>query len=215
MTRLALPLLAALSLASCAKSTRPPATANVYEPIIAAELQGLEGESYGLVTFNAAEDQGVTATTSIHGLQPYSMHGLHIHQGATCTGKGFSQAGGHFAPDGDLHGSPELPDNSHAGDLGNVTANKDGVALVKVVKPQLTLFEGSSAVLGHAVVLHAGRDDMETQPSGDSGARMACGVAEVFEAGSPEDIVYDPTDDGQVDIDDAELPGNRSSGSNR
>ena len=83
-------------------------------------------------------------------------------------------SGGHFNPAGDPHAGPHDA-KRHAGDLGNVEANKDGVADVEYVDPVLS-FEGPTSVLGRGVIVHAAADDFKTQPTGNAGGRVACGV---------------------------------------
>lgn len=181
---LAVPL-AAMSIVACAK--RAPMTASTYEPMAVAELHDAQGNSMGLVTFSATRD-GASATASLHGLEPYSQHGLHVHSGNACTGPDFRDARGHFAPDDDAHGAPAVPERSHAGDLGNITANRQGIAIKTVARPDLALMDPEYTVLDHAVVLHAERDDAITQPSGASGDRIACGVVQLDSDLSPEDF---------------------------
>lgn len=134
------------------------------------------GNTLGVLTVTHAFDS-MKVVGSLEGLTPGSIHGLHIHENRTCGDGDFSAAGGHFAPHGNPHGSP-TDGMHHVGDLGNVEADADGVAVVDMVTDELA-FEGDAGVLGRAVVLHAGRDDLQSQPAGDAGARMACGTVDV------------------------------------
>lgn len=182
-------LLSAALLTSCATSRRPPTMAlDTYEPIAVAQLRTSGDIGVGLVSFSAS-DEGVTVTSSLHDLTPRSIHGLHVHEGTTCGDDDFSEAGGHYAPEGDPHGAPSVPGSSHAGDLGNVIANDDGLSVRSLYTADLDLGKGEAPVVGRTVVLHAGRDDLASQPSGSAGPRMACGVVKLAPALSPEDFV--------------------------
>lgn len=109
------------------------------------------------------------------GLEP-GTHGLHIHEHGDCSAPDGSSAGAHFAPDGDPHGAPrDAADAHHAGDLGNVTATEGGMAEKRMTDDELSL-TGTYGVLGRAVVVHQGEDDLVSQPSGNSGDPVACGV---------------------------------------
>jgi Cu-Zn family superoxide dismutase len=108
----------------------------------------------------------------LQGLSP-GPHGIHVHEGAACGADG-EAAGGHFNPMGKDHGMAASED-SHMGDLGNITADKFGKASLSIDDPYLIL-EGPNSIIGRTLVIHAGADDMRTQPSGNSGARIACGA---------------------------------------
>src|SRR5690606_6236923 len=99
--------------------------------------------------------------------------GFHVHEKGECEGD-FSSAGGHFNPTNLPHGTPGA--DSHVGDLGNLETNDEGVADFSYVSEQMTLDESKTSVLGKAIIIHGGTDDFDTQPSGDSGHRIACGV---------------------------------------
>ena len=101
-------------------------------------------------------------------------HGLHVHDVGDCSAPNASSAGDHFSPDGHTHGAP-ADTIHHAGDLGNVTADSRGIAVTKLETSDLTL-DGRYGVVGRAVIVHAGEDDFISQPAGDSGDRVACGV---------------------------------------
>ena len=113
----------------------------------------------------------------LSGLEPGSVHGLHIHEKGDCSAPDATSAGPHFSLAGQQHGTPQ-GESHHAGDLGNVTANSSGKASASLVVPasKLTLVAGPLSVVGRAVVVHAGPDDLKSQPAGNSGARIACGV---------------------------------------
>jgi Cu-Zn family superoxide dismutase len=119
---------------------------------------------------------GVRVHGQLTGLVPASIHGFHIHEKGDCSAPDGSSAGGHFNPLGMAHGNPiTMP--HHAGDIPNQTADTQGVAKVDVVVHGVSLGTGASDdVLGRSVVVHKDRDDYTTQPAGNSGARVACGV---------------------------------------
>ncbi len=132
----------------------------------------------GTITFQET-DAGMKVTGKITGLTPGS-HGFHVHQFGDTTSKDGKAAGGHFNPSNEEHGAPDAK-MRHVGDLGNIEADKKGVATVDVTDKELK-FKGKSSILGRGVVVHAGTDDLKSQPSGDAGARVAVAVIGVAEA---------------------------------
>lgn len=108
-----------------------------------------------------------------NGLEP-GKHGFHVHENGSCSGEGAKGAGGHFNPANRKHGAPTNADH-HAGDLGNVVVESGGTVSVEVESPALT-FTGESSIIGKSIVIHAKADDFYSQPSGDAGKRVACGV---------------------------------------
>ncbi len=149
------------------KQSRRPTKATV-------TLHGLKNSGVsGDLTLNQ-EAEGVRVKGEVRGLAPNSTHGFHIHEHGDCSAADGSSAGGHFAPLGHPHGA--LADaSSHAGDLGNIKANAEGIAEVSLFKQDLTL-AGKHGVLGRAVIVHEKADDLHSQPSGAAGSRVACGV---------------------------------------
>ncbi len=144
-----------------------------------ATLSPTEGSSVsGQVTFTET-DGGISVSGSVSGLTP-GEHGFHVHENGACgpgdDGTPGGAAGGHFAPQGSPHGAPTNDaTNRHVGDLGNITAGDDSTATVNMTDPILAL-EGANSIVGKAVVVHSGMDDLTSQPSGDAGSRVACGV---------------------------------------
>jgi Cu-Zn family superoxide dismutase len=126
----------------------------------------------GKVTFEAKK-HGAHLIADFTGLTP-GEHGFHIHENGDCSAPDATSAGAHFNPTSKKHGAPGTDDH-HTGDLGNIEANKSGVAHLAVYFPHLTL-SGPGTIVGKAVIVHASPDDMKTQPTGNSGAREACGV---------------------------------------
>ena len=135
------------------------------------------GSVAGTIGFAAVEG-GVRVSGRITGLTPGS-HGFHVHEKGDCSAADFTSAGGHFNPTGDPHAAPTEA-KRHAGDMGNVEANKDGVAEVNYLDTKLS-FAGASSVVGRGVIVHANPDDFKTQPTGNAGGRVACGVVEAVQ----------------------------------
>lgn len=141
-----------------------------------AGIRNSQGASVGAATLVQDGDE-VEITIYLTGL-PAGVHGVHLHETGTCEPPDFSSAGGHFSPEARQHGS-ENPRGPHAGDLPNMTVAADGTARVTLQNDMVTLREGAASLLdadGTAIVVHAGADDYRTDPSGNSGARIACGV---------------------------------------
>jgi Cu-Zn family superoxide dismutase len=128
----------------------------------------------GEVTFTQEAD-GVHVVGSFSGLV-MGEHGFHVHEKGDCSAPDAASAGGHFNPATQPHGPREVPER-HVGDLGNVKADPYGLARVDFVDKQLSL-SGPNSILQKAVILHANPDDFKTQPTGNAGGRVACGVIE-------------------------------------
>jgi superoxide dismutase, Cu-Zn family len=145
---------------------------------VAAASSNLSSASGSLVSGRLTLLQarnGVRVTGEIGGLEPGSSHGFHVHERGDCSAADASSAGGHFNPAGSAHGNPESHVH-HAGDIDNIVADADGVAHVDARIPGTSLSNAADGILGRALVVHAAPDDYRTQPSGNSGARIACGV---------------------------------------
>jgi Cu-Zn family superoxide dismutase len=145
------------------------------EPLRAtAQLQPTKGnKTMGEATFEQTGDK-VRVVVFVQGLKPGQEHGLHIHEGGDCGADGMN-AKGHFNPYGKPHGNYASAAR-HAGDLPPLKANKKGRAKVDVELDLITLAPGAGNIVGRSMVIHAGPDDYRTQPTGNSGARIACGV---------------------------------------
>lgn len=130
-------------------------------------------DANGVVRF-LNEEGGVQVVAEIHGLEANSNHGFHIHQYGDCTAPDGTSAGGHFNPQENPHAGP-TDSQRHVGDLGNLESDDDGLAELNYLDTEIS-FEGINNILGRGVVVHAGEDDLETQPTGDAGARLGCGV---------------------------------------
>ncbi|HVR43685.1 MAG TPA: superoxide dismutase family protein [Thermoanaerobaculia bacterium] len=172
MKKMVLPLLALVLVfgAACAIRT-PPLTAT-------APLDAKSGSNVsGMVRFTETMADGVPAVlVSIDARNvPEGVHGFHVHEFGDCSAPDASSAGGHFNPTRKAHGAPnENP--SHAGDFGNVLADSNGRVDATYLMREVTLGSGSHSIVGKAIVLHSDPDDLTTQPTGNAGGRIACGV---------------------------------------
>lgn len=179
-----LPVLLAVGIAACqTDQTATPETnadslgadgANVQPASYTATLESRSGSSVtGEVTFTQ-EPGGVRVVARVNGLTAGQDHGFHVHETGDCSAPDASSAGDHFAGADSTHGGPDAAQR-HDGDLGNLTVGADGVATYDRLDTRMSLM-GVNSIVGKAVVVHAGADDLTTQPSGNSGARVACGV---------------------------------------
>lgn len=137
-----------------------------------AELKTPTGASAGVARVKQ-KDGGLQVIVVVTGVSP-GPHGVHVHTTGKCEAPGFTTAGGHWNPSGHQHGS-ENPAGPHAGDLPNLIAGADGKGTLTFMLPGGT-FEGLLDEDGAAFVVHAAADDLKTDPSGNSGGRIACGV---------------------------------------
>src|SRR5262245_31858201 len=127
----------------------------------------------GTVTFTPVAD-GVQIHAELTGLAG-GKHGFHVHEFGDCSAADASSAGAHFNPTSQPHAGPDATAR-HEGDMGNVEADSSGNAKLDYVDHQISLASGDKSVIGRSVVVHTKADDLKTQPTGDSGARVACGV---------------------------------------
>lgn len=134
-------------------------------------------EVTGTVTFTKT-DKGMKVVAEVTGLTP-GKHGFHIHQYGDCSSPDAKSAGGHFNPHGMKHAGP-MDHDRHTGDMGNLVANEEGVAQLEMVMTGMS-FEGENNILGRGIIVHAGEDDLVSQPTGDAGGRVACGTIGVDE----------------------------------
>jgi superoxide dismutase, Cu-Zn family len=171
-----------------AQDATPIATPIVGVSQVSVAIRDVDGIDVGTATLTEGDDGIVTVEIEIQGL-PAGDHGIHVHETGICDPTGdepFSSAGGHFNPASSQHGGPpsdsgtsEATATGHAGDLGNIAIAADGSGTATVDTDRLTLGHGSTALQdadGSAFVVHADPDDLSTDPSGNSGARIACGV---------------------------------------
>ncbi|MHA6882113.1 superoxide dismutase family protein [Ralstonia pseudosolanacearum] len=120
-------------------------------------------------------DNRVAMAVDIAGLPPNGMFGFHVHEKGDCSSPDGMSAGGHFNPTGQPHGDPRSGPH-HAGDIPMLQSDASGKAVGSIVLNGVTLTPGATSVVGRAVVVHAGMDDYKSQPAGNSGGRVACGV---------------------------------------
>jgi len=141
-----------------------------------ANLQPRSGSTVqGTVTL-IQTDQGLQIDAQVENLTPNAEHGFHVHEGTDCDTPDASSAGPHFNPTDKPHGEP-ASSHSHAGDLPNLTANSDGRATLSTVSSAVSLNEEEkNSVIGRTMIVHALPDDHHSQPAGNAGARVACGV---------------------------------------
>ena len=183
LSPLLLPSLAlvAVGLVDAADAPPPSPVGAAVTDAIAVVTPAQGQEARGTVRFHRTGD-GVHVSGELTGLTPNVKHGFHVHEFGDCSAPDGASAGGHFAPEGHPHGTPD-PGQHHAGDLGNVEADSAGHAKVDVTVPGLTLATGDRALVGRALVVHAQPDDLTSQPAGNAGARVGCGVIGVAKPG--------------------------------
>lgn len=131
----------------------------------------------GTVTFTR-ESNAIKIVADLEGLSS-GKHGFHVHEFGDCSSADGKSAGGHFNPSNEKHGAPEDQER-HAGDFGNTEADASGKAHYERIDEHISL-SGANSVIGRAVIIHKGTDDLKSQPSGDAGSRVACGVIGIAE----------------------------------
>jgi Cu-Zn family superoxide dismutase len=140
------------------------------------DLKDSQGKAVGTITLSQ-QGSGVDLKLQLHDL-PFGSHAIHFHQNPKCDAPDFKSAGPHFNPDGKKHGL-DNPEGHHAGDMLNFTVDAKGKAKLRMDDKDVTLADGPHSLFsngGTAIVIHAKADDMKTDPSGNSGDRIACGV---------------------------------------
>jgi len=162
------PLVAASLLAACQSTPNEPLRAT-------AALQPTKGsKALGEATFEQVGDK-VRVIVFAQGLKPDAEHGFHIHEAGDCSSGDGMSAKGHFNPHGKPHGDPKSAER-HAGDLPSLKAAKNGRAKIDVTVDAISIGSGAGNIVGRGLIIHADPDDYKTQPTGNAGARLACGV---------------------------------------
>lgn len=160
-----------------AKSAKPKAPQKAV-----AVLHPTEGSKViGTVVFTQ-KDGYVEIRGTVKGLTP-GLHGFHIHEYGDCSGHDGKAAGGHFNPTDMPHGGPD-DEKRHVGDLGNIKADQNGVATIQM-RDKVIQLGGPYSIIGRGLVVHAGADDLKSQPSGDAGDRVAVGVIGIANPDAP------------------------------
>ncbi|HEU0154032.1 MAG TPA: superoxide dismutase family protein [Arenimonas sp.] len=173
--------------APAAAGPEAPAAAPAPEPVQAqlaasarATLSPLGDSGVGGELVFDVADGGVRVTGTLTGLQPGATHALHVHEFGDCSAPDGTSAGGHFNPDMQPHGDRAAGGAHHAGDIPNQTAGDNGEAVVDQSLSGLEIASGgANDIVGKGVIVHAQADDYATQPTGNAGGRIACGVIEL------------------------------------
>ncbi|WP_404444942.1 superoxide dismutase family protein [Sutcliffiella horikoshii] len=163
---------------------------------IDVEMFNATGDSLGVA--KVSEDpNGVKIKLNLEGLPP-GEHAVHIHETGLCNAPDFKTAGNHFNPDDKQHGLMH-PEGAHVGDLPNIIVEDDGTVIAELMAPQATLEEGKTSLFGKdgtAIIITENLDDGMTQPAGDSGERIACGVI-TKEVAEKNEAVEEPVDEAE------------------
>lgn len=152
------------------------------------------GTAQGRVTFIQSGDT-VDIEAHVSGAPAGSL-GFHLHETGDCSAADFTSAGGHFNPTHAAHASPTAAEH-HAGDFGNIEIGPEGSGTLQISTTMLSVAEGPSSVVGRAVILHQKTDDLNTQPTGNAGARIACGVVTLQPGSAPTGSPAPPPPAGQ------------------
>ncbi len=183
MKKIATAVVMTLALGACAqKQVETPQPAPAPVPVAPtkaqAVLKAVKGKKQkGMIHFTDEGGGKMKLDVMLEGLKP-GPHGFHIHEVGDCSGKDFASAGGHFNPTHMKHGAPGQ--NSHMGDLGNVTVDRKGKVNTSIVAEGVDLGSGPNGIVGKSVIVHQGKDDLKSQPAGNSGPRVLCGVIEAL-----------------------------------
>lgn len=185
IARIAPPAVACLVLGLAACTTTQPSTAPASAVVPHNAVVHLASASGSLVSGTlqvmTMGPNAVHIAGDVGGLTANSAHGFHVHETGDCSAADASSAGGHFNPTASPHGRMDHGAH-HAGDIDNIVAGADGVARVNMHVPGLTLGGGAASdIAGRAIIVHADPDDYASQPSGNAGKRVACGIITVVD----------------------------------
>lgn len=149
------------------------------KPFAKAELESKSGSSAKGTVDIRRTASGISVSAVVSGVTPPGKHGIHIHEKGDCSAPDASSAGGHFNPLSKPHAGPNHTE-SHIGDLGNIEIDQEGNGTLHVtmedVHYNLKELGGWEVILGKAVIIHEKADDLKTQPTGNAGGRIACGI---------------------------------------
>ena len=173
MTLIGLLAIAGIARAGKESAKKSPATQTMPAGKIVTTIEGRSGSSLSGTAEFVAHGDKMMITVSLKGA-PSGLHAVHIHEKGDCSAPDASSAGGHFNPGGHQHGSLDAPEH-HAGDLGNITIGEDGTGSLMVHSGELSM-AGPNSVKGRALIVHEKSDDFVTQPTGNAGGRIGCGV---------------------------------------
>ena len=178
-----LTLTATLCLTACPPSANQKPDKAGGGPVATTTIEARSSSTVkGTATFTQAGDK-VKVVVEVSGATP-GQHGLHVHENGDCSSPDAKSAGNHFNPGNGEHGSPDKPTH-HAGDFGNLTVDEDGNDKLVLLTDQITVNPGTTSIIGRALVLHDKPDDTTTQPTGNSGSRVGCGVINLKQASQP------------------------------
>ncbi len=138
-----------------------------------AVLHPTQGNGVSGVVHFTSEGNKVLIEADVEGLEA-GKHGFHIHEYGDCSSPDGKSAGGHYNPDGNPHAGPDQK-KRHMGDMGNLEADASGQAHYERQDDYIVL-KGEKSIIGRAIIVHSGEDDLTSQPTGDAGSRVACGV---------------------------------------
>ncbi|MDQ3187871.1 MAG: superoxide dismutase family protein [Pseudomonadota bacterium] len=166
----------AFKLAACALLLSSCATMAPDGPSATAVVRPASGsQAHGTVKFTQVGTR-VRVDAEIAGLTT-GLHGMHIHEKGDCSAPDAASAGAHFNPAAKKHGAPDSAER-HAGDFGNLKADEYGKATLLIIVNGISVGTGADGVIGRGVIVHADADDLKTDPTGNSGGRIGCGVIE-------------------------------------
>lgn len=174
--RAALAILVLAATAGCSHAPAPNSGSTTQAlNVLEAKIEPTAGNSvYGTVRFTAQANGSVQVVADLEGLGPNVTHAIHVHETGDCSAPDGMSAGAHYNPEAKPHALPQAEER-HAGDLGNLTADASGTSHFVLTVTNISLATGKNPILGKSVIVHAKSDD-GSQPAGNAGARLGCGV---------------------------------------
>jgi len=166
----------AMNLTFCAGKTVEPVVESKSLMGI-AKMESKSGSNVqGTIVLTQDKEDHVTLRIDLTGFEPNTTHAFHVHANGDCSDEGAASAGPHFNPAGNRHGGPDH-ENRHAGDMGNLEADEKGEVHTQRTNAMINLLpDNPNSAIGKSIIVHLGVDDFETQPTGNAGARITCGV---------------------------------------